>query len=275
MFGFMTVNTDALSPEEQDRYKQVYCGLCHAMGRQLGQRTRLTLSHDLTFIALLLMSLYEPNEDLTVSGCPVHPLEKRTWTTNECIEYAADMNVALMYHKCLDDWNDDRDLRMRAGASLLHGAYADVLSRWPRQCQALEQGLARISQIESDPESGPDAAGNVFGMIMGELFVMKDDIWADQLRTLGRHLGRFIYQMDAACDVAKDRESGSYNPFANTNLEQSDIRDLLSGYMADVTNVFERLPLVQDDNVLRSVLYSGAWSTYNKTVMDQKSGEAA
>ncbi|MDO4182317.1 MAG: DUF5685 family protein [Coriobacteriia bacterium] len=274
MFGYLTADMGALPAEEQDRYKQVYCGLCHTMGQQLGQRTRLTLSHDLTFIALLLMSLYEPQETLSTSGCPVHPLERRTWTTNAYVEYAADMNVALMYHKCLDDWNDDHSHTKHTVAKLLEKAYLQAQTRWPRQCSALEQGLARISEIECTPQASPDEAGNVFGLIMGELVVVHEDQWAETLRAFGRHLGRFVYQMDAACDLEDDLKSGSYNPFAHRNLEPEDIHSLLLGYMGAAVNHFERLPLVQDIHLLRSVLYAGCWHRYNK-LNETKSGEAA
>ena len=273
MFGYMNPSMDSLSEQEKDRYQQVYCGLCHTMGTQLGQRTRLTLSHDMTFIALLLMSLYEPSEELSHTGCPVHPLEKRTWSTNECIAYAADLNVILMYHKCLDDWNDDQDRKMHVAANLLRGAYEQAAQRWPRQCAAMEQGLARISQIEKDNDHDPDAAGNVFGMIMGELLVMRQDRWEDTLRAFGQQLGRFIYQMDAACDLQEDRQNGSYNPFINTELTEEDIYALLMGYMGHVTHYFERLPLVQDIHVLRSVLYAGVWAKYNDA--KTKAGAAA
>lgn len=34
-------------------------------------------------------------------------MKPRPWVDNEYIRYAADMNVALGYYNCLDDWQDD------------------------------------------------------------------------------------------------------------------------------------------------------------------------
>ena len=62
MFGFVVANQQALSPEELQRYRAVYCGLCRALGSRHGATARLTLTYDMTFLILLLNSLYEPEE---------------------------------------------------------------------------------------------------------------------------------------------------------------------------------------------------------------------
>lgn len=59
MFGYVIPNQAALSPEAQARYRSAYCGLCRRIGALHGTRGRLTLSYDLTFLDLLLCSLYE------------------------------------------------------------------------------------------------------------------------------------------------------------------------------------------------------------------------
>ena len=79
MFGYINANTSSLSPEEETRYKEAYCGLCHALGTRMGQHTRMALSHDLTFLSLLLMSLYEPEEQKQTTACIMHPLTKNSW----------------------------------------------------------------------------------------------------------------------------------------------------------------------------------------------------
>ncbi|MDO4502571.1 MAG: DUF5685 family protein [Coriobacteriia bacterium] len=263
MFGFINTNVDALSPEEEARYKEAYCGLCHALGSRTGQHTRMALSHDLTFLALLHMSLYDPEETKHQTACVMHPLTKRTWTQNEYLDYAADMTVALAYFKLLDNWSDDHSHPSRLAALTLKKRWLEISDRWPRQAQAIEAGMAAISQIEQDDHGNPDAAANAFGLIMGEIFVHQEDFWENPLRMMGRQLGRFIYLMDAAVDLEEDRQKGSYNPFAHADFTQDQIHDLLTVYMGYVTEVFEKLPLVEDVNLLRNVLYSGVWQRWN------------
>ena len=58
MFGYVIPNHTALSPEAQARYRTAYCGLCRRIDALHGLRGRFTLSYDLTFLDLLLCSLY-------------------------------------------------------------------------------------------------------------------------------------------------------------------------------------------------------------------------
>ena len=267
MFGFVTPNEQDLSESEMARYRQVYCGVCRSLRDRSGQLSRLTLNHDLTFVGMLLTSLYEPVEEEGEMACPAHPVKKRAYATSVYTDYAADMTVVMAYHKLMDNWADDRSVKSRVFAQALKGAYVSVKERHPRQCAACEQGLERIAQIESeDAESSqahPDRAAHEFGLIMAEAMVFQEDPWAQQLRAFGYELGRFIYMMDAAFDVDGDADTGSFNPFVGSALDEGDVRALLEGYMARAVDVFERLPLVKDVRILQSVLYAGVWKRLN------------
>ena len=107
MFGYVTASLKELNKEAEKRYGAVYCGICRRIRLQSGQMARLGLRYDMAFLALLLMSLYEPEETAGEKACNLHPIRKRPWVDNKFIQYAADMNVALSYYNCLDDWEDD------------------------------------------------------------------------------------------------------------------------------------------------------------------------
>lgn len=104
VFGFVTANIPELTREQQRRYGSVYCGICRQIRAEGSQLARLGLSYDMAFLALLLMSLYEPEEQQGSRACALHPIRPRPWVDNGYIRYAAHMNVALTYYKCLDDW---------------------------------------------------------------------------------------------------------------------------------------------------------------------------
>ena len=300
MFGFVTINEQDLSAEELVRYRAIYCGICLSLRERSGQLSRLTLNNDLTFVGMVLMSLYEPEETVGRTACIAHPVNKRGFVRSEFTDYAADMTIVMAYHKMMDNWNDDRSRSSFLFAKVLQSAYERVKARYPRQCKACEDGLARIQQIEEASRSavesdvgvgegsvdegaapgserviaclngneastapGPDAAAHEFGLIMAEVLVAKEDAWSGQLRSFGYELGRFIYMMDAAFDAQEDAETGSYNPFVGASFDESETRMLLSTYLARAADVFERLPLVQDDHILRSVLYAGVWQRFN------------
>ena len=97
---------------------------------------------------------------------------------------------------------------------------------------------------------------------MAKLLVVRGDFWAGALSTFGAHFGRFIYMMDAAFDIERDKKRGSYNPFLLSGFSQETIYEVLLMYAANMAREFEKIPCVQDVNILRNVLYSGVWVKY-------------
>ena len=272
MFGFVTANLSELSKEDQARYHAVYCGICRAIREQASSSARLGLCYDMAFLALLLMSLYEPEETAGTRACRLHPIKPRPWVDNPYIRYCADMNVALGYYNALDDYEDEH----RLGAKVMAGVFGRELERieslYPRQCGTIETCLQELRQLETDNCGNPDLPAGCFGRLLGELFVYHEDMWADTLRQTGDALGRYIYLADAAMDYRRDRKKKQYNPFIamGTGNNPSQWEQYLVLAMGRCTDYYERLPLVQDKPILDNILYSGVWVEYRKRLRSKK-----
>lgn len=267
MFGFVAANTAKLSKTQYARYKACYCGLCHALKEKYGFAAKLGLTYDMTFLVLLLNSLYEPTEYHAEARCTVHPVKKQAYWQSEISEYAADMNVLLAYLNCRDDWKDDADILKLAESAALKKAYVSISERYPRQSAAIKEGMARLDEIEKSRELLPDAASRAFGMLMAELFVWREDHWSVHLRRLGMALGQFIYIMDACIDLKDDKRNYKYNPLIGLYGrldEEEHFRDILEMLMADCVRSFDALPLVQDADILKNILCLGVWNKFNK-----------
>lgn len=265
MFGYITPNFADLEQAGKERFRAVYCGLCHVLKERHGLVGSATLSYDLTFLALLLHSLYEPDEQHAEERCIPHPVKRHAYFVSEPFEYVADMNIALAYHKCMDDWADDRRVISLGEAKLLGKAYDRVSARYPGKCLAIEKWLDEIHEIEKTQSQQIDLPVNSTGRMLGELFVYRDDIWSDSLRTIGDGMGRFIYFMDAYEDLPEDIRRNRYNvlkEYRNQPGFEDMCRDAMVMMVADGTQEFEQLPLVQDVDLLRNILYSGIWSKY-------------
>ena len=264
MFGYVMANLGELEKSRRQRYGAVYCGICRRIRAQASQICRLGLSYDMAFLAMLLMSLYEPEETAGKPACVLHPC--RGWVENVYIDYAADMNVALAYYNLLDDYEDEG----KRIAKVLGGVFSKELPRiretYPRQCEAIETCIRQLRALEADKCSNPDLPAGCFGRLMAELMVYTNDMWAPTLRTLGDALGRYIYLADAAVDYRRDKRKNQYNPFLAMGMEADwetwDNYLLLA--MGRCTNAFERLPLVQDKAILDNILYSGVWVEYRR-----------
>lgn len=272
MFGYVMASVSELSKENQGRYQSVYCGICRQIRLQSSNVARLTLSYDMAFLALLLMSLYEPEETGGARACNLHPLKPRPWVDNEFVKYGADMNVALAYYKALDDYNDDKKTGARILADRLEKDCQQIRTRYPRQCAAIEHCIGQLSYLEQAGCQNPDEPAGCFGQLMGELLVYREDMWAQTLRQVGMALGRYVYLADAAVDYRKDKRKGSYNPFVAMGMEEDPVQweQYLVMAMGRCTDYYERLPLVQDKEILDNILYSGVWVEYRRRQKEQK-----
>ena len=266
MFGYVTADWKELTKAQQDRYGAVYCGICRQIRQRASQPARLALSYDMAFLALLLMSLYEPEETAGGNACALHPIKPRSWVDNEYIRYAADMNVVLAYYNALDDVADDGHLSARALAKILGKSLSDIEARYPRQCRAIAEHIRQLRALEQVNCSNPDEPAGCFGALMAELLAYREDLWAPTLRQMGLALGRFIYLTDAAVDYRRDRKKKKYNPFLamGTGEDWGRWEQYLVLAMARCTEQFEKLPLVQDKPLLDSILYGGVWTEFRR-----------
>lgn len=273
MFGYVIANEIDLTEEERSRYRGFYCGLCRTLGERYGQLSRLGLTFDLTFLVIMLSSLYEPEESTGEKACPMHPFKKSSYIQNKFTDYCADLTVALTYYKCLDDWQDEKKPTRKVYADILRKSFEEVRDRRPRQCEVIDRCIAELSEIEGSGGSADEAAG-CFGRLMAELFVYEEDFWAEAMRAFGNCLGQFIYLLDAAVDLEEDKKRGEYNPWlcAGT-VEEDKIVETLDILMGKATAIFAKLPLVQDEHIMKSALFAGVWLKYAQKLQKQNKKE--
>lgn len=264
LFGYVNANWKELTQAQQERYSTIYCGICRSIQGRVSGVARMTLSYDMAFLALLHMSLYEPEESAGKNRCVLRPLRPKPWVENGCVDYAADMNVALAYYKAVDDDQDEGKASARLLRKNLEPHLSDIQEHWPRQCQAMAQCMEELARLEKENCPNPDLPASCFGRLMGSLMVYREDQWAGELRQLGFSLGRFIYLADAMLDYDRDRRKKQFNPFLAMGQEKQPQKweEYLVLAMARCTESYEKLPLVQDKPLLDNILYSGVWVQY-------------
>jgi len=225
----------------------------------------LTLSYDMTFILMLLTSLYEPENRYSTGRCVAHPFEKHEIRRNICTDYVADMNVILSYYKCQDDWEDEKKFHKMLLGKLLEGKAAKHQEFYREKVRKIDMLMHQISQKERENCQDIDAMAGLFGQIMALITSARDDEWSDNLKSLGYYLGEFIYLLDAYEDVEEDIKKKRYNPFisryGNPEFEE-DCHTILTMIMAECCKEFEKLPLLENVEILRNILYSGVWCRY-------------
>jgi len=262
MLGVMMVRKDELKFREYDRYRGYYCGLCRAIGQRCSSACRMALSFEMTFLAMLHTSLYEPQTQDSKHRCLLHPVTRQRMLSNEAIDYAADLSALVSYYDLRDGWEDERRVDKLAASEVLHRAAKRAGERLPRQREAVERYVKRLHEIEEKNDQNLDAAANLTGEMLAELYVMREDVYAKDLRELGFYLGKFIYLMDCYEDVERDIKKKNYNPLIERSKDEAfaaHCEQMLSDMMARAAMAFERLPLLEDAEIMRNILYSGVW----------------
>ncbi len=271
MFGYITASMAGLSDESVARYRSWYCGLCRSLRERHGGLSRMTLNYDMTFLVMLLSSVYGAGTESGEERCLVHPLKKHSWLVSDFSRYAADMNVLLAYYNLMDDWQDDRSVVALGEAKLLAKAGQRAAERHPRQAKAIMDGLAALAKHEAAGELRPDLPAGAFGRIMAELFAVYEDERADDLRAFGYALGRFIYIMDACMDFDSDLKKARYNPLVT--MTRAEFEPMLTMLAAECTEAFGRLEASSDRDIMENILYTGMWTKYSMKFMKKAKKE--
>lgn len=214
MFGYVRPSLARLSQKDKDRFSAMYCGLCRTLGHRCGKTAPFILNYDFTFLAVLLAPA-EPEAPLH-RRCAVHPLRGRDYfPENTALELAADCSVILAWWQLRDAIQDEKGLeaKYRAAALALGPAYRRAREKRPEFDRSTRQHLAELSQLEEERCPSMDQAADTFARLLqsaaGEV---NDTVKRRILEQVLYHLGRWIYLVDAADDLAKDFTSGSYNP---------------------------------------------------------------
>jgi len=262
-----------LKIKDYDVYHGFYCGLCSELKRKYGFLGQVTLTYDMTFLILLLSSVYDIPAKKSMERCLVHPGKKHLRLSNEVTEYAAHLNMILTYYHFLDDKEDEGSKKAWLGTVVYHGKKKKAARQQGHLEQHVREGLSELSALEK--AGGMDACrlADCFGRLMAGLFDYRQDCFSKYLKELGYHLGRFIYIMDAYDDLEEDGKKGCFNPFLKQR-GHPDFEKLIEGMLLDemaaAADAFQKLPCLKYVDILGNILYAGVWNRYDDIQIEKQ-----
>lgn len=218
MFGYIRTDVPELRVRENEYYRAVYCGLCKAQGKCTGQCSRLTLSYDIAFLALLRLAVSKETPEIKIGRCIAHPFKKRAYVENcDALSYCAYASALLSYGKTVDDISDEKGkkrLKARLLKPLARHMRKKALKQYALLDERISRGLRKLAEIEKQKLSSVDIPAEQFGEILADIISFgldgKDEI---VMRNIGRHIGKWIYIVDACDDHADDLKNDRFNPF--------------------------------------------------------------
>lgn len=269
MYGYVRPVKGELKIAEFERFRSVYCGLCHTLSRRYGPLSRFLVNYDFTFLAMLLAG---PEQVRTCPRrCAAHPL-RPTECLVECgsLQTAADMTVVLGWWKLADGARDGRGARAlsyKLACLALKRAYRKAAARRPAFATAVQTNLRQLQALERDRCPSLDQAADKFAAILrsistGEATPSRQRITGELLY----HLGRIIYILDAVDDLAEDIASDSYNPLRyrfqlmDGRLSAEDERILRAGMQLSHNAISGAYALMEENpysGILTNIIYLG------------------
>ena len=243
MFGYIRPDTGELRVREYGLYRAVYCGLCDSMGRCTSAISRMSLSYDFVFLALVRMALAGESGRVVKKRCIAHPMKKRPVIVGSGqLDICARMSALLGYYKLLDDVSDEKGVK-RLAARLLLPVFRGMVKKARKTAgtgfaeleETIKRELQALGRIEKERVYSPDAAAEPFGRLMSAVCSYGFPEGGTEARIaaeIGRHIGRFVYITDAADDFESDLKTGSYNPFGGCE----DASEYFDGHREEVAN---------------------------------------
>ena len=152
-----------------------------------------------------------------------------------------------------------------------------IKKKYPDKVEKIKEHLDQIHYLEKSHCLDLDEVAGHFGHIMASICVYQEDVFKDDLYQMGFYLGKFIYLIDAFEDVEEDIKKQTYNPFKNKFKEehfQEYCFNILEMMISRSSFYFEKLPLIENVELLRNIIYSGIWTKFElikKKRMEEKS----
>ena len=215
MFGYVLPSRERLTGEEEKDFQSVYCGLCRTLKAHYGFAASCILNYDFTFLAILLTR--EEELQKCHRRCIAHPCkgcDAAKETT--AMAKAAACSVILAWWQLQDKVADEKGikrLKARCAAWLLRRAYRKAAQDAPAFNERTRAQLAELAVLEKTGCPTLDEPADAFARLLAAVAEeLSEETERRIFRELLYHMGRWIYLVDAADDLAEDFRSGSYNP---------------------------------------------------------------
>ena len=206
MFGYVKTDMPNMYVKDTVLYKAMYCGLCKGIGKVCGQRGRLVLNYDLTFLSVLLHNVADIDVKVEKQRCIVHQIKKRPVAVpDKLTERIGALNVILAYYKVCDDVIDSKKGRLKR--VFINKAYKRAKKLEPELDNIVKNRYAELLKYEKINGDSIDFASDPFGKMMQEVvsLLIPNNI-TDDILDLAYDLGKWVYLIDALDDIKEARE---------------------------------------------------------------------
>ncbi len=276
MFGYIKADKPEMKLREFETYKAVYCSLCKELGKSYGLLARLTLSYDFTFLALLNMSLKTGCCDFERRRCAFNPLKKCNYCKdNNDLKMPSAAAMIMLYYKLKDNVADEKGIKKLGfylALPIFKGAYKKAKKEYSQLEEIVSSYIAEQQKLEKENCSEIDRIADPTAKALSKIFMLcsEDDTEKRILERMGYCIGRYIYILDAACDLEVDIKNGAYNVLKfdyRENKEQyikERVVPQLYFCVNEAAKAFELLEVKKFKAILGNIIFLGLEDTFKK-----------
>ena len=275
MFGYIRVAKPELKVKEFEMYKAVYCSLCKNLGKHYGILSRFTLSYDFTFLALLNMSLKEGCNEVERKRCAFNPLKKCNYCKDEkSLDLPSAAAMIMLYYKIKDNIADDRGFKRLKNYLMLpifSRTHKKAKLKYPQIEKIVFEYINEQNVLEKNNCSSIDEIAHPTSTALSKILGLCSDETNQKriLERLGYCLGRYIYILDAACDLEDDIKNKKYNVLKEyVKDDDKYIKEKLQSQLYFCINesakAFELLDIKKYKTILGNIIYLGLEETFKK-----------
>ena len=276
MFGYIRAAKEEMKVKEFESYKAVYCSLCRELGKSYGLLSRFTLSYDFTFLAVLNMSLKDGACSVKRKCCVFNPLKKCNYCENtKDLKMPSAAAMIMLYYKIKDNIADEKGFKKLGAYCLLpifSRAYKKAKRDFPELEVIIAEYISEQSKLEKLNCDSLDKAADPTAKALSRIFTLcsDDEMQKRVLERLGYCIGRYIYLLDAACDLEQDIKSDSYNvlKFGVTEdigeYKKARVMPQLYFCCNEAGKAFELLDIKKFKTILGNIIYLGLEETFKK-----------
>jgi hypothetical protein len=238
--------------------------------REIGEKSyisKMTLTYDMTFLGLLLSSIYNEREGTQKMFCPFKMAKVTTISKNPFLEYAAEMNILLSHRKLVDDYMDDRNYLSLLVSKAVKINKPKYISK--KKLENIDYYLGELNRLEKEKSGNIDEIGGYFGKVTSEIFNVNEDGNSSILKALGYNMGLWIYILDAYDDLIDDIKNKKYNPliyrfgYKGDKPEEfkAEIKENISFVLIkcldELSKAFELLNIRKNRGLIENIIYMG------------------
>lgn len=278
LFGYIKVSKGELKIKEFELYRGVYCSLCKALGKKYGLISRFTLNYDFTFLALLNMSLKDGCDMFLQKRCTFNPLKKCNFCKSfDNFEMPAAAAMIMAYYKLLDNIADEKGFKKLFYKMLkpfLKSANKKAKAQFPHIEEIVADYIAEQTLLEQQNCTETDRAADPTAKALSKILELCSEESSQKriLNRMGYCLGRYIYLLDAFCDLEEDIKKGSYNVLKNKPKEEivPYIKTQIAFCINEACKAFELLEIKKYKPIIGNILYLGLEETAEKEIKNER-----